>query len=60
MNKTYISPTIIAVSLVGNRHLLESSMKVDGSTPVENSSDIGFAKEEKVQPGSVWDDDWDD
>ena len=56
MNKTYISPAIIAVPLVGNMHLLEGSMKVDASKPVDETSDIGFAKENRS--GSVWDDDW--
>ena len=58
MRKTYISPYIHVVSLVGCKSLLEGSMKVDSSNPVDDSSDIGFVKE--VHSGNIWDDDWSD
>ena len=56
MQKTYISPDIQVVPLTGSHSLLEGSMEVDASTLVNQTSDIGFVKEERS--GSLWDDDW--
>ena len=59
MSKTYISPTILVVPIVGCMPLLEGSIPVDGSTPISNPDDIGFAKEERSR-GSMWDNGWSD
>ncbi len=58
MSKTYISPAIIVVTLAGSSAFLESSIKVDSTTPVSNSSDIGFVKEGDSQAGNIWDKEW--
>ena len=58
MRKTYISPTILVVPIVSCMPLLEGSMPIDGSNPISNPDDIGFAKENRS--GSLWDDDWSD
>ena len=57
MHKTYISPSIYAIPLVGCKALLEGSILIDDQNPVEDPDDIGFAKEKR---GGIWDDDWDD
>ena len=58
MIKTYVSPAIIVVPLACSKAFLEGSMKVDNTTPVSNSSDIGFVKEGDSQAGSIWDNEW--
>ena len=60
MKKIYQSPNVYAYKIVGKRFLLNTSIKVDGTDKVSNSSDIGFVKEQSSQSGdnSVWDDEW--
>ena len=57
--KIYQSPSACAYKLMG-KAMLSASMKVDGSEKVDNSSDIGFVKEQSSQNGNnnVWDEEW--
>jgi len=56
--KIYQSPCACAYKLMG-KAMLSASMKVDGSDKVENSTDIGFVKEQNSGSGkNVWDEEW--
>ncbi len=59
MNKKYSSPKLCIIHIVGAQHLLVDSIKVDSSTKVSNSEDIGFVKgNSRPNNHDVWDDDW--
>lgn len=57
--KIYQSPRACAYKIIG-KAIISSSMKVSGTDKVENSSDIGFVKEQNSQSGNnnVWDEEW--
>ena len=57
--KIYQSPCACAYKLTG-KAMLSSSMTVNGSDKVTNSTDIGFVKEQNSQSGNnnVWDEEW--
>ena len=56
--KIYQSPCACAYRLTG-KTMLSASMIVNESEKVENSSDIGFVKEQNSGSGkNVWDEEW--
>lgn len=60
MKKNYDSPCTQVYTIVGQTHLMDPSpMKVDSKNKVNNTSDIGFVKDNTAnQDYNVWDDDW--
>ena len=58
MNRKYFSPAL-KITLIEAQNLLAESIKVGGSEKVNNSTDIGFVKENSTHNNhSVWNDDW--
>lgn len=57
MKTEYISPAL-RVRILGTESLLANSIKVESTQKVQNTSDIGFVKEQSSGSYNVWDDDW--
>ena len=58
MKKIYIIPDVMVVNIGNTHHLMQNSIKVDGSTTV-NDDNGGWVKENKtVDNESIWDNEW--